>query len=265
MAEEKVIDNETGTEVATQETSTAVEAAGDWAARLGQYAKAAVETEAAPAGSFVKVKAGMLQWQDQAVQGNKLDVAIIDSIFENALYEGDYDPDNPQSPVCFAFAHDEEALKPHEKSAKPQNATCAGCPHNEFGSAEKGKGKACKNIRRLAMLPASPMDAQTLETTEVAFIKLPVMSTKNWINYVNTLATIDGRPPFAVVTTLGTVPDAKAQFKVTFTKKEPINQPDLLDVLIKRHEAQKVAAIPPYVANTDAEKAAPKKTKSNKY
>lgn len=32
---------------------------------------------------------------------------------------------------------------------------CADCPHNEFGSAEKGKGKACKNMRRLYILTAS--------------------------------------------------------------------------------------------------------------
>lgn len=265
MAEEKVIDNATGNEVATTEqNSTAVAPAGDWASRLAKFATDTVASEAAPSGSFVTAKAGVLQWQGQAVAGNKLDVVIIDSIFENALYEGDYDADNPQSPVCFAFNHNGEELKPHEKSAKPQSGACATCPHNEFGSAEKGRGKACKNIRRIAMLSAAPMSADALENTEVAFIKLPVMSTKNWVNYVNTLATIDQRPPFAVVTTLGTIPDPKAQFKVTFAKKEAINDGAILDVLFKRHEAQKATAISPYTANSTAEKPAPK-AKSKKY
>lgn len=265
MAEEKVIDNATGSEVATTtQNNTTVAPVGDWASRLAQFATAAVAAEAAPAGSFVTAKAGVLQWQGQAVAGNKLDVVIIDSVFENALYEGDYDPDNPQSPVCFAFSHNEEELKPHEKAAKPQSDTCASCPHNEFGSAEKGRGKACKNIRRIAMLSASPMETSALENAEVAFIKLPVMSTKNWINYVNTLATIDQRPPFAVISTIGTMPDPKAQFKVTFTKKEAINDGALLDVLFKRHDAQKATAIPPYAANSTTEKPAPK-AKSKKY
>jgi len=264
MSEEKVIESEVTTEVATIDaTSIAVANPNDWEARLAQFAVAAVASEAAPAGSFITAKAGVLQWQGQAVAGNKLDVVIIDSVFENALYEGDYDPDNPTSPVCFAFAHTEDDLKPHEKSSKPQHETCAGCPHNEFGSAERGKGKACKNIRRLAMLSASPLEASALEGTEVAFMKLPVTSSKNWINYVNTLATIDKRPPFAVVTTLGAVPDPKTQFKITFTKKELVTDGEVLNVLFKRHDAQKATAIPPYQANSATEK--PVKAKSKKF
>lgn len=248
-------------EVATidQTTGTAVGSATNWADRLAQFATEAVKAEAAPTGALVSAKAGVLQWQGQAVAGNKLDVVIIDSMYENALYEGNYDPDNPQSPVCFAFAHDEEDLRPHEKSEKPQSDTCANCAQNEWGTADRGRGKACKNIRRLAMVSAAPLEAEAITASEVAFMKLPVTSVKNWINHVNTLAAIDKRPPFAVVTTIGTVPDAKTQFKITFTKKDNINDPAILEAVIQRHEAQKATPVAPYAANGTVKEQAPKK------
>jgi len=243
--------------------TTAMAAPSDWESRLAGFATEAVASEAAPTGSVISAKAGVLQWQGQAVAGNKLDVIIIDSIFENALYEGTYDPDNPQSPVCFAFAHKEEELRPHEKSEKPQHETCAGCPQNEWGTAERGRGKSCKNIRRLAMVSAAPLEAAAVEVAEVAFMKLPVTSTKAWVNYVNTVATIDRRPPFGVVTTIGAQPDPKTQFKITFTKKELLRDPEILNAVITRHEAQKITQVAPYSPNSAAP--AEPKAKSKKF
>ena len=237
---------------------TAVGMPAEWADRLAQFAQQAQQAEAAPTGSFITTRSGVLQWQGQAVAGNKLDVVVIDSIYENTYYVDDFDPDNPASPICFAFAHDDNELAPHPNSTAPQHATCKGCPQNEFGSADRGKGKACKNSRRLAMVPASPLDATTIEASEIAFLKLPVTSTKNWANYVNTLATMDRRPPFAVITTIGAQPDPKTQYKITFVKKELVNDGDVLSALIKRHEGQKITPTAPYQATVHVEKTAEK-------
>ena len=244
--------NEDGTAVATKTESTAVASPTNWQDRLAKFAVAAVAAEAAPSGSFITAKSGILQFAGNAVAGNKLDVVVVDSIYENTYYTGEYDPDAPLSPVCFAFAHDDGDLVPHADSTEPQHSSCKGCPQNEFGTAEKGKGKACKNSRRIAVLPGTDLSAEALETAEVAFMKLPVTSVKNWGNYVNTLATIDHRPPFAVVTTLGVVPDLKTQFKVTFTKKALINDEGALDTLIKRMEAQQQTKTAPYQPNSTA-------------
>jgi hypothetical protein len=245
--------------VTIENESTAVGAVNDWESRLAKFAVAAVAQEAAPAGSFISVRAGVVQYAGQAVAGNKLDVIAIDSIYENTYYTADYDPDSPASPVCFAFAHEEGDLKPHPDSVEPQHSSCKGCPQNEFGTAERGRGKACKNSRRLALLPASPLAADALGTAEVAFMKLPVTSVKNWGQYVNTLATMEKRPPFAVVTTIGSVPDTKTQFKITFDKKALINDGEILDVLVKRQEGQMKTPTPPYQASTSkAEKPAAK-------
>jgi hypothetical protein len=253
MAEDINQDGITIDEAATTE-STAVASPTNWQDRLAKFAVAAVAAEAAPSGSFISAKSGVLQFAGVAVAGNALDVVVIDSIYENAFYTGDYDSDNPTSPVCFAFAHDDSELAPHTESTDPQHATCKGCPQNEFGTAERGKGKACKNSRRIAVVPGNDLKSEVLETAEVAFVKLPVTSVKNWGNYVNTLATIDHRPPFAVVTTIGVVPDLKTQFKITFTKKALINDEGALDILIKRMEAQQQTKTAPYQANSTVAK-----------
>jgi hypothetical protein len=37
---------------------------------------------------------------------------------------------------------------------QPQSDLCKTCEHNQWGSADKGRGKACQNRRRLTMIPA---------------------------------------------------------------------------------------------------------------
>jgi hypothetical protein len=72
------------------------------------------------------------------------------------------------------------------------------------------------------------------------------------------LATLDRRPPFSVVTTIGAQPDPKTQYKITFTKKEPVNDGEVLGALIKRHEGQVATPTAPYQATAPVEKAADK-------
>jgi hypothetical protein len=108
---------------------------------------------------------------------------------------------------------------------------------NEFGSADNGtgKGKACKNIRRLALISAKPLTEDSVSKGEVAYLKTPVTSVKNWAAYVRTLDALEHIPPLAVVTQIGSVPDAKSQFKLTFNKVENIDE-DLTDALLARHD-----------------------------
>lgn len=240
------------------ETTTAV---ANWSDRLAKFAVEATAAEVV-SGSFISSRGGIIQYQGKPVAGNKLDVIILDAVNENALYADDYDPDNPASPVCFSFSRGNEEQVPHEASTNKQHDTCKGCPQNEFGSAARGKGKACKNIRRLAMISASPLTAEAVQTSEIAFMKLPVTSVGNWGTYVNTLATVHKRPPFAMVTTISAQPDPKTQYKVTFAPSAKIDDPEILDALINRHETQSASLPAPYEAS--APKAPPAK-KSGKF
>jgi len=207
--------------------------------QLAALAKRATEVER-PQGSTIGLKAGQLTYQGTAVPGNKLDCIIISSTHANLYYGGvDYDPDKLSNPVCFAYAELEGDLAPHPESSKPQHETCKGCPQNEFGSATKGKGKACKNSRHLVLIPASTT-AEDVATAEMAVLKLPVTSVKNYGQYVNKCATLYSRPPLGVITTISTVPDPKSQFKVTFQSGELVDGGMIGPLLGKIGDAEKL-------------------------
>ena len=132
---------------------------------------------------------------------------------------------------------------------KPQHDSCKGCPKNEWGSADQGRGKACQNRRRLALIPAGYYQAKRgsrdfdlqifddpkhFQSADVAYIKLPVLSVKEWSKYVVQVSTSLRLPPHGVVTRLFVEPDAKAQYKVGFEMIEEV--PDaLLPIIMERH------------------------------
>src|SRR6266496_6226194 len=154
--------------MAKKTTSTAVV---PWSKELSDLANiaTAIEENVGAAGNMIGTAGGRLKWKGAEIPGNKIMVVVLDHIIEYAWYEGAFDPNNPQPPACFAFGRDEKTMTPHEKAADIQNDTCAGCPQNEFGSALVGKGKACKNSRRLALITQS--DLEDVAGAEVAFLK----------------------------------------------------------------------------------------------
>lgn len=221
-----------------------------WDEELAKHAMEAADKEQMPTGSFVSIRGGVLTIAGQAVKDNKLKAVIIDHCYENAYYEGEYDPEQPQPPVCYAFGRDDKELKPHEKAAKPCSEMCEGCPNNQFGSAEKGKGKACKNIRRLALISADGLNANSAEKSELVYLKLSVMSCKGWAFYVKGLAATLRRPPFGVVTEISVVPDVKAQFKVNFSVIGPVPD-EVMGAVMERREKVMDEIMFPYSAPTE--------------
>ena len=236
-----------------------------WEKELAEMATVAAEQEASAAtGQFFGLKGGRLTFNDAPLPNNEMAVIVLDGILENVYYEDKYDPESPQSPTCFAFGRDEREMKPHDKVVKAQNPQCLNCPLNQFGSADVGKGKACRNTRRLAMIAAGTMqngrfvpfeDLDHFETASAAYMKLPVTSVKGYATFVKQLAGSLKRPPFAVFTKVKVVPDDKSQFKVTFEALAAAPT-DLLTVLKKRHEEAKEAIDFPYVPAEESEKPA---------
>lgn len=178
----------------------------------------------------ISTRGGILSIDENAVPGNSLDVVVLVSVHENQMFDGPYNPNVPQVPTCYAFGdpesdEPEENMAPHEKAKSPQDSKCSSCWANEMGSADTGKGKACKNVRRVAVVTSDALDSVAeLETAEVRTLKIPVMSVKNWANYVRTkLGDELERPTWGVVTTISVVPDAKSQFKINFAFKALVN------------------------------------------
>jgi hypothetical protein len=260
--------------MATKKPGTAIQ---KWEEALAKAAIAAAKVEESTATANVySLKAGVLSLGGNPIPGNKIAVIIADHVLENLYYEDTtYDADNPKSPTCFAFGRDEKTIGPHIKvvefgsSQAGTSGLCAGCEHNEWGSAEKGKGKRCKNIRRLAVVQAGSFDSKGAFTTfdseaimegSMGFLKLPVTSGKAYATYVKQLADQLKRPPFGVITLIGVVPDAKSQFKVTFEVLEEVDN-NTMAAVFARHEEAKLAIEFPY-ALEDAEKEPPKKALS---
>lgn len=81
-----------------------------------------------------------------------IEVVVLDFINNNQFYKKSYDAGDDDPPDCWAQAWNLEDMAPDPKLVKePVHPQCEGCPMNEYGSAEKGTGKACKNRRKVAL------------------------------------------------------------------------------------------------------------------
>jgi len=241
-------------EVATIEQTTAVAIPDDFMAQLAADAKESAVLER-PQVSNISLKAGIVALDGEPVKGNKLDTVIIAASFLNTYYDQPYDPDNVANPACFAISLDGKNMVPHPNVTHPVNPTCEGCPKAEWGSAGgKSRGKACKEVRRLAMIPESALESvEDVEKAELAMVKLPVTSVGAWGNLVNTLAATLKLPPYAVVTELTTQPDAKTQFKVLLTPVRRIENFEILKAVMGKREAATTIVSMPF----DVSEAAP--------
>jgi len=56
----------------------------------------------------------VLTWNDAPIKDNTIGAIVVDSILENVFYEGEFDPDVPQPPTCFAFGRDDKTMEPHK-------------------------------------------------------------------------------------------------------------------------------------------------------
>lgn len=243
----------------------------NYQAELAQYAKQAAAAEPVNAGTWLSTRGGELTIDGEALPGAQAAVIILDSYRENTYYGGEkFDPDDPKPPVCYAFARDEDAaaMQPHWSSMEadksyffPQHWSgstlgdgvpegCDGCPMNQWGSANTGRGKACQNRRRLLLIPAGMYmprknsrdfdlqlfdEVSAFQQAALTQFKIPVTSVQPWAKYVNQLASSVQRPPFGVVTRLAVVPDAKTQYQVTFDMVDLVPE-GFIGTLLERYK-----------------------------
>ena len=248
-----------------------------WDEELARAATIAAGMEAGAGGSqFFSMKAGQLSFNDMPVPGNQMAVVVLDYILENVYYAEKYDAVNPMPPTCFAFGRDDHKMAPHPivfEHQQEQNAQCRDCPQNEWASAETGRGKACRNTRRLALVSAGTIDPQTnrfvafddpqhYADAPVQYLKLPVTSVKPWGGYVKQLIATVKRPPFGMFTRIRILPDNKTQFRVECSALGPIPD-ELRSVIMTRHADAEKAIDFPYAL--DVEDTARGKAVAKKY
>ena len=151
----------------------------------------------------------------------------------------------PASPDCYSL----NGLTPEPDSAAKQCENCAGCAHNQFGSALDNsgnamKGKACQDNKVVAIFANGG----------VYRFKIPAASLRNFVSYVKQLQSHNLFLP-AVITTIGFDPSvsypmltfkaqgalAEAQFAQIVTK---IDSPEVADALMVKAAPAKAVQAP---------------------
>jgi hypothetical protein len=209
--------------------------------------------------TFLSTKGGTLTYRGDAITGNKLSCVILAAPIERLYYDSRYDPTKIVGPKCFAIAVSATGMGPSTAAEEKMHDNCEGCPQNQWGSSlSGGKGKACRETRRLLLIPADSITtADSVSAAEVAALRPPVTSLKNYANYVQTVAATLKRPPLAVITEIAVVPDPKTQFKVTFNLVKAIDDPAIIQAIIKRSQDETQRAIDTAGTVDDVADAAP--------
>ena len=213
-----------------------------WDAEMAELAKKQMQAEASSAGgNYVSTKGGHFSIGGNIVKGDKLHTAVVASMFVNAYYDQPYQDGVAVSPSCFAINEDEGALTPHPDCTAPQHETCDGCPLNAFGTANVGKGKACKNQRRLALLPVTDDEV----SADMLLLSVAPTSTRAWGTYVQQIGATIKRPTCGVLTEISIAPaPGKTYATLSYAFERELTQPELAIVLPRRDEADTLLSLP---------------------
>lgn len=202
----------------------------------------------APSGNRISVTQDR-KFRDAA--GEKHDTisgVIVNFAAKKAWYEGAYDKDNIVPPNCFALGfvpHD--ALEASENSPDRQwEDGCKTCPKNAFKSAANGKGKACGDSYRLALL-SPDSDA---ENAQLTILELSATAIKPFEKYVRALAKNYGKAPYCFITEFF-MDDSVDYASVRCGNPEPADAGLLKLAFSLRDDAEKMLAQEPDVADFD--------------
>ena len=211
---------------------------------------------------FISIKGGRLTIKDARVANDAMIGIILCERYEKTYYSQRYNPNEIVSPDCFALSDDKAALEPHKNSSKPQNTQCANCPNNEYETAKLGKGKACSDKIRLAILavtecddlddPAIVEDPEFYKTAKIIYMKVPPASLKNYREFRKTIVRAQ-LPTHVVYTKITAKMDASNSYpEVTFEPYTPLSDMDILNNVEGKLKIAEEEIDTPYPAEQEA-------------
>ncbi len=148
-------------------------------------------------------------------------------------YEKGFEEDSKAAPDCFSA----NGITPDPTSTKKQASVCASCPRNAFGSKLKqdgtaGKGKACSDSKRLAVVPLADITNEMLGGPML--LRVPAASLNDVATYGTGVAKM-GFPYFGVGTRVSF--DAKEAYpKFIFAPIRALTDPEAELVLAMRSD-----------------------------
>jgi hypothetical protein len=153
-----------------------------------------------PSSARISTAGKLFTLPDGRTSQGPLSLVTLDWRITHAYYTGIYDPAKPKSPDCWAISETVNCAPDPAKVKTPKHSSCNSCPFNEYGSA--GRGKACKETRRLAV---APLDAQVGD--KPFLLEASPTAIKSFEGLVTALAA-KGLTPLEVVTEVGFKSDA---------------------------------------------------------
>jgi hypothetical protein len=133
-----------------------------------------------PSSNKIGTKGKVFSTPDGKSGPGPLSLIILDFIGMNQYYPGAYNQNQKVPPACWSLGRNLKEMTPSANVPKPQNVDCDTCPRNQWNSGPNGKGKACKNQRRLLVLPTD----FTSETEPLTLYVSPT-GLKAWNRYVD--------------------------------------------------------------------------------
>lgn len=213
---------------------------------------AALATQlAAPSGKAIQVTQSKQFRFPDGTSVDKFKGIIVAFVSSNAYYEGDFDRDNIVPPNCFAIGVvKNDDLEASRNSPDPQNpddgGACKTCWANQWKSASKGNGKACKNSIKLAVL---------CDDGEIRPMSLSSTALKPFGEYARDVFQAFRVPPYGVLTEFTF--DPKSDFSsVRCGNPVPLNEEQLAQVLMSKDDAVAMISSEPDVSEFDEKVAA---------
>lgn len=230
-----------------------------WEDQMKADAKAVMERER-PALAFMSLKSGIMAIGGEPVKGNAMDFVIVAAVSEMVHYKDKWQEGVISRPDCYASGEERpETLVPHAKVEKAYAESCKACPYFVWGSdLGGGKGRECKERRKMALLPADG-------SAEMCILSIPGTSIKGWSQYVRGIVASTGMSPAGVITTISVKPHLKNQFEVNFTQSGEVPDNMKQIVMSKRAGALEVLLAPYPDLEDEDEEEKPKPKSKRKY
>jgi len=219
-----------------------------WEEMMKDEAKDVAKSER-PSVTRISLQSGIMTYNDTAVPDNELTCIVADVIHEQVYYDIPWEPGVVNPPARVGYGEPGSAIRAHESVPKKEYENwpdCARCKMNQWRKPPE-KGKPCGERRKLAILPWLD-NVEEYANAEIAVLSLPVMSVKNWGNYVNGLNAQFQRPCWGMLTKVSVRPDPKSQFRVHFEPVQPLED-EYIGAVHARKEVCRNTLLVPYDLN----------------
>lgn len=224
----------------------------DIKAQLAAQVAALAERTAPATGSAVRITQDKkFKFPDGTESPGPFSAVIVDFITTRKYYPGAFDPNNITPPACFAISTTPKGMAPSLNSPEKQADSCDTCPNNQWGSA--GAGKACKEGRKLALLPPAT-EGEDIAQTPLWTMEVSPTAIKAFDGFVSSTAKLFGVPPVGVVADIGFDPNV-SYASVRVSNPEPNEA--LGEHVARQSEAQDILKVEPDVSGYGQEAPAP--------